>query len=183
MGPLRRSSFLSSRTQESSPAAAEFISRLSLRLVAGALLLACIPGFLSAQEEFFLKNGDTVVFYGDSITARRIYSSFTEAYVLTRFPKLDVRFVHSGWGGDTVAGGAGGSLRVRLQRDVIAYQPTVVTILLGMNDGRDHLRRLHHRLREAHRDPENRPTECPSDSARTFSLRRRHPAAPVPGRL
>ena len=136
MGPLRRSSFLCSRTQESSPADADFISRLSLRLVAGALLLACIPGFLSAQEEFFLKNGDMVVFYGDSITARRIYSSFTEAYVLTRFPKLDVRFIHSGWGGDTVAGGAGGSLRVRLQRDVIAYQPTVVTILLGMNDGR-----------------------------------------------
>ena len=25
---------------------------------------------------------------------------------------------------------------MRLQRDVIAYQPTVVTILLGMNDGR-----------------------------------------------
>ena len=113
----------------------EFIFRLSLRLVAGALLLACIAGFLSAQQEFFLKDGDTVVFYGDSITERRIYSSFTEAYVLTRFPKLNVRFVHSGWAGDTVAGGAGGSLQVRLQRDVIAYQPTVVTILLGMNDG------------------------------------------------
>jgi lysophospholipase L1-like esterase len=98
-------------------------------------LLAGIPGLLAAQEPFFLKDGDTVVFYGDSITERRLYSSFTEAYVLTRFPKLQVRFVHSGWGGDTVAGGAGGSLQVRLQRDVIAYQPTVVTILLGMNDG------------------------------------------------
>jgi lysophospholipase L1-like esterase len=87
------------------------------------------------QQEFFLKDGDTVVFYGDSITERSIYSSFTEAYVLTRFPKLNVRFVHSGWGGDTVAGGDGGSLRVRLQRDVIAYKPTVVTVLLGMNDG------------------------------------------------
>jgi predicted metalloprotease with PDZ domain len=60
MGSLLRSSFLSSRTQESSPAAAEFISCLSLRL-AGALLLACIPGFVSAQQEFFLKNGDSVV--------------------------------------------------------------------------------------------------------------------------
>ena len=136
MGCLRQSSFFSSRTQESSPAAAEFIFRLSLRLVAGALLLACIPEFLWAQQEFFLKDGDTVVFYGDSITERRIYSSFTEAYVLTRFPRLNVRFVHSGWAGDTVAGGAGGSLQARLQRDVIAYQPTVVTILLGMNDGR-----------------------------------------------
>jgi lysophospholipase L1-like esterase len=140
MSCLWRSSFFRSRTRKSSPAAAEFVFRLSLRLVAGAILLHCISGFLSAQQEFFLKDGDTVVFYGDSITERRIYSSFTEAYVLTRFPKLNVRFVHSGWAGDTVAGGAGGSLQVRLQRDVIAYRPTVVTILLGMNDG--HYRRL-----------------------------------------
>jgi lysophospholipase L1-like esterase len=135
MGCLRRSSFPSSRAQEPSPTSGEFIFRLSLRLLAGVLSLACIPGLLSAQQEFALKDGDTVVFYGDSITERRIYSSFTEAYVLTRFPRLKVRFVHSGWAGDTVAGGAGGSLQVRLQRDVIAYQPTVVTILLGMNDG------------------------------------------------
>ena len=141
MGYLRRSSLFYSRTRGWAPATAEFIFRLSLRrllfrLVTGALLLSCIPGFLSAQPEFFLKDGDTVVFYGDSITERRIYSGFVEAFVLTRFPKLHVRFVHSGWGGDTVARGAGGSLQVRLQRDVIAYQPTVVTILLGMNDGR-----------------------------------------------
>src|SRR5437879_5900746 len=68
MGCSRRSPFLSSRTQVWSPAAAEFISRLSLRLVAGALSLACIPGFLWAQQGFLLKDGDTVVFYGDSIT-------------------------------------------------------------------------------------------------------------------
>jgi lysophospholipase L1-like esterase len=135
MGCFRRSSFFRSRNRESSPAAAGFIFRLSLRLVAGALSLHGISGFVSAQQEFFLKDGDTVVFYGDSITERSIYSSFTEAFVLTRFPKLNVRFVHSGWGGDTVAGGDGGSLQVRLQRDVIAYKPTVVTILLGMNDG------------------------------------------------
>jgi lysophospholipase L1-like esterase len=131
---VERAGELTSRTRVSSPAAAEFF-RLSLRLVAGVLSLACIPGLLSAQQTFFLKDGDTVVFYGDSITERRFYSSFTEAYVLTRFPRLKVRFVHAGWAGDTVAGGAGGSLQVRLQRDVIAYQPTVVTVLLGMNDG------------------------------------------------
>jgi len=113
------------------------------RLATGAFLIHCFSGFLAAQHsgqhsgqpEFFLKDGDTVVFYGDSITERRLYSSFSEACILTRFPNLNVRFVHSGWGGDTVAGGAGGSLDRRLQRDVIAYKPTVVTVLLGMNDG------------------------------------------------
>jgi lysophospholipase L1-like esterase len=105
-------------------------------LLPGILLLASIPSLLSAGEEFFLKDSDTVVFYGDSITERRLYTSYVEAYVRTRFPKLNVRFVNSGWGGDTVAGGDGGSLEVRLQRDVIAYKPTVATVLLGMNDGR-----------------------------------------------
>jgi hypothetical protein len=49
-----------------------------------------------------------VVFYGDSITDQRLYTSFVETFVLTRFPHLDVRFVHSGWGGDRVTGGLGG---------------------------------------------------------------------------
>ena len=106
------------------------------RAAARALLLVWIPGLLLAQGQFYLRQGDTVVFYGDSITERRIYTSFIEAYVRTRFPKLNVRFVNSGWGGDTVAGGSGGPVKVRLERDVIAYRPSVVTILLGMNDGR-----------------------------------------------
>ena len=86
-------------------------------------------------SDFFLKDGDTVVFYGDSITDRRLYSVFAETFAITRFPKLHLRFVHSGYSGDRVSGGFGGSIDLRLNRDVIAYKPTVVTILLGMNDG------------------------------------------------
>src|SRR2546426_7668377 len=88
-----------------------------------------------AQGDFYLKDGDRVVFYGDSITDQRLYTTFTETYVLTRFPKLDVSFVHSGWGGDRVTGGGGGLIDLRLRRDVVAYKPTVMTIMLGMNDG------------------------------------------------
>lgn len=76
-----------------------------------------------------------MVFYGDSITARLLYSVYTEAFVTARFPQMRVRFIHSGWGGDRVNGGAGGTIEQRLERDVFAYRPTVVTILLGMNDG------------------------------------------------
>ncbi len=89
-----------------------------------------------AQDAFFLKPNDTVVFYGDSITDQRLYTTFVETYVVTRFPQLPVRFVHSGWGGDRVTGGGGGTIEERLKRDVIAYKPTVMTIMLGMNDGR-----------------------------------------------
>src|SRR6266516_3873961 len=88
-----------------------------------------------AQSKFLLKDSDRVVFYGDSITDQRLYTTFAETYVVTRFPHLQVSFVHSGWGGDRVSGGGGGPIDVRLQRDVVAYKPTVMTIMLGMNDG------------------------------------------------
>ena len=52
------------------------------------------------------------------------------------FRKLKISFVHSGWGGDRVTGGGGGPVDVRLWRDVLPYNPTVMTIMLGMNDGR-----------------------------------------------
>lgn len=91
---------------------------------------------LFAQGSFFLKSGDTVVFYGDSITDQRLYTTFVETYAVTRFPSLNLKFVHSGWGGDRVSGGGGGSVDVRLTRDVYPYRPTVMTIMLGMNDGR-----------------------------------------------
>lgn len=99
------------------------------------LCLVALIALQARAESFALKNGDRVVFYGDSITDQRLYTTFTETYVVTRFPKLEVSFVHSGWGGDRVTGGGGGPVDLRLRRDVFAYQPTVMTIMLGMNDG------------------------------------------------
>ncbi len=97
--------------------------------------LFTLTSLAAHAQSFALKDGDRVVFYGDSITDQRLYTTLTETYVVTRFPKLNVQFVHSGWGGDRVTGGGGGPIDVRLQRDVLAYQPTVMTIMLGMNDG------------------------------------------------
>jgi lysophospholipase L1-like esterase len=97
-----------------------------------ALTLATI---LPVRAGFYLKDGDKVLFYGDSITDRRIYTAMTEAYILTRFPELRLQFINSGVSGDRVTGGAAGAIDVRLGRDVLPYRPTVVTIMLGMNDG------------------------------------------------
>src|SRR5947209_5273011 len=99
-----------------------------------AVMVAAQAG--AAENGFALREGDRVVFYGDSITDQRLYTTFTETFVVTRFPKLNVTFVHSGWGGDRVTGGGGGPIDVRLWRDVLPYNPTVLTIMLGMNDGR-----------------------------------------------
>ncbi len=100
-----------------------------------SILFVCV---LQARPPFYLSNGDRVVFYGDSITDQRLYNAYVEAFLATRFPKLNVTFVHSGWNGDRVSGGGGGTIDTRLDRDVISFRPTVVTVNLGMNDGEYH---------------------------------------------
>ena len=107
----------------------------SSRAILGLLALLLATSVAWAQGDFYLKDGDRVVFYGDSITDQRLYTTYAETYVVTRFPALRVTFVHSGVGGDRVAGGWAGPIDVRLPRDVFAYKPTVMTIMLGMNDG------------------------------------------------
>ena len=86
-------------------------------------------------QAFYLKGGDTVVFYGDSITEQNLYNQFVELYTATRFPHLRIHFYGAGVGGDRVTGGGGGPIDQRLERDVYSEKPTVVTIMLGMNDG------------------------------------------------
>ncbi len=108
---------------------------MRFRLVLFPTILATAMAAFGAPDSFSLKNGDRVVFYGDSITDQRLYTVITEAYVATRYPQMDVTFVHSGWGGDKVSGGGGGPIDVRLSRDVLPYKPSVMTIMLGMNDG------------------------------------------------
>jgi lysophospholipase L1-like esterase len=90
---------------------------------------------LQRQSPFALRDGDRVLFYGDSITDNQFYPQYVENYVLTRFPNLNVTFLNYGWSGDKVSGGSGGDIAKRLTRDVFPYKPTVVTIMLGMNDG------------------------------------------------
>ena len=52
------------------------------------LLLASAPAL--AEDAFYLKSGDRVVFYGDSITDQRLYTTFIETFIVTRFPSLEV---------------------------------------------------------------------------------------------
>ncbi len=106
---------------------------ITLTCLCALALAACTT--TAHCQQFALKDGDTVVFYGDSITAQRLYTKYAEEFLLTRYPALHLRFVNAGVPGDTVQGGYAGTMAERVQRDVMSFQPAMITVMLGMNDG------------------------------------------------
>ena len=109
------------------------LSRWQLVLMVVALGIAQ-TGWAAAKN-FYLHDGERVLFYGDSITEQRYYPVAVETYVRTRFPNLKVKFVDSAVGGARVTGNwAVTSEDQSLERDVFPFKPNVVTIMLGMND-------------------------------------------------
>lgn len=59
------------------------LRRTMKRIILLALAAAALP---AAADEFALRDGDTVAFLGDSITAARNYSKVIETYTLLRLP-------------------------------------------------------------------------------------------------
>ena len=144
-------------------------------------LFACFGAAARAEGPFAIREGDRIVFYGDSITDQRLYTTFVETYIVTRFPAMNVAFIHSGWGGDRVTGGGGGPIDRRLERDVFAYKPTVVTVMLGMNDASyqpfkqpifDVYSKGYEHLVDSLKKP---PAGRPDHPDRPFPIRRRDP--------
>ncbi len=117
--------------------------------------VAWIAALGSLAADFAIRDGDRVVFLGDSITEQRLYTTYIEAYTLTRHPQWKLSFRNVGWGGDTswlrqrahpdegrlfAAEGADLQAMVEksvgrgLNRDVLPLKPTFVTVKFGMND-------------------------------------------------
>jgi len=88
------------------------------------------PTFAKMVEKMDLKDGDTVVFLGDSITHQCLYTQYVEDYFYTHFPQIHIKFHNSGVGGDRASDAI-----IRFEDDVASFKPKYVTILLGMNDG------------------------------------------------
>jgi len=116
---------------------------------------ALVIGAYANDVGFFFHAGDNVVFLGDSITEQRLYTTYIEAYTLTRFPQEKFTFRNVGWGGDTAwlrqrahpdegklfAAPADEqqkmvekSVVAGLARDVLPLKPMAVTVDFGMND-------------------------------------------------
>ncbi|HEX4427201.1 MAG TPA: SGNH/GDSL hydrolase family protein [Terriglobales bacterium] len=110
-------------------------ARHNSRLGVLSFFLFLLVPLQAMSQDFALHDGDTVVFYGDSITAQRLFTKFVEDFVLTRYPSMHVRFINAGVPGDTVYGGYAGTMADRVKRDVEPYHPAMITVMLGMNDG------------------------------------------------
>lgn len=119
------------------------------------ILVSCWVACGALGADFLIHDGDRVVFLGDSITEQRLYTTYIEAYALTRHPQWKLWFRNVGWGGDTswlrqrshpdenklfAADEATQQQMVEqsvthgLERDVLPLNPTVVTVKFGMND-------------------------------------------------
>ena len=86
-------------------------------------------GLGSLKADLPLKQGDTWVMAGDSITAQHLHSNYFEAFCFARYPQLKFAFRNSGVGGHTIP-----STLARFDYDIAAWKPTVVSVELGMND-------------------------------------------------
>jgi lysophospholipase L1-like esterase len=101
--------------------------RTACVVLSGAVVL--LTWAILASAEPLLRQGDRMVFLGDSITQQRIYTRYVMNYFAVRHPDLQITFRNAGVSGDTAPGG----IR-RLMQDVLAAEPDVVSICFGMND-------------------------------------------------
>src|SRR5437899_1509119 len=104
--------------------------RSTLFLSIAALGLLAVPApAAEAPSAFPLKDGDIWVMAGDSITAQHLHSNYFEAFCFARYPNMKFAFRNSGVGGHTIP-----STLARFNYDIAAWNPTVVSVELGMND-------------------------------------------------
>ncbi|MBL8848446.1 MAG: hypothetical protein JNG89_02130, partial [Planctomycetaceae bacterium] len=102
---------------------------LLARVALAVPVILAFSASVEAADDFAIRDGDTVAFLGDSITAARVYGKHIENYTLLRYPDRKVRFINVGQGGDTAAGGL-----ARLERDVFNNRVTLLTVAYGVND-------------------------------------------------
>ncbi|MCE9547559.1 MAG: SGNH/GDSL hydrolase family protein [Planctomycetia bacterium] len=102
-------------------------------------------------EDFFLRDGQTVVFLGDDLTHAGQYIEYLDAYLFTRFPDAHFHLLNRGVPGETVSTSAVSNsvdvganpadqgpphLAARFERTIGALNPQVIVACYGMSDGR-----------------------------------------------
>lgn len=98
---------------------------MKMRII-NAVCVTCLAFCLEAEP---FRDGDRVVFLGDSLTQGGRYHRIIADYYLTRFPERNIRFFDAGVGGDSAR-----HCNARFNLDVVEPKPTVVSVMFGSND-------------------------------------------------
>src|SRR5437588_2560531 len=103
-------------------------------------LLTLVPPSVSLPG-FALRDGQRIVFLGDSNTFAGIYVQYLDAYLFTRFPDRKFELINLGLPSETVSGLSEPDhpyprpvLRERLDRALAMAKPDVIVACYGMND-------------------------------------------------
>lgn len=106
------------------------------------IVAVLIPSSLHAAEPFLIKNGQRVVFLGDSNTYAGGFIAYLDAYLCTRFPDQKFELINLGLPSETVTGLSEPdhpyprpNVHDRIDRALELTKPDVVVICYGMNDG------------------------------------------------
>ncbi|MBL8826496.1 MAG: SGNH/GDSL hydrolase family protein [Planctomycetaceae bacterium] len=98
-----------------------------------------------AADDFYLRDGQRVLFFGDSITQGGGYVQLIDAFLTTRLPEQTFEIVNHGISSETVSGTSEidhtprrPDAHKRFARDVAAWKPDVLVACFGMNDGNYH---------------------------------------------
>jgi lysophospholipase L1-like esterase len=80
-----------------------------------------------------LKDGGTIIFFGDSITelgvTKKGYITLINQAISKAYPRKNITLIGSGIAGNTVI-----DLHKRMQRDVLQQYPALVVVFTGVND-------------------------------------------------
>jgi len=101
---------------------------MKVRTVLSCFLAVAVVCRLPASAAPF-KDGDRVVFCGDSVTHHGFYVTPIQTFYYTRFPGRNIQIFNCGVGGECAS-----ETPWRFEKDVVAKRPTAIHLLLGMND-------------------------------------------------
>jgi lysophospholipase L1-like esterase len=113
-----------------------------MRVLLAVVTLLISTACACADGPFLLKDGQKVVFLGDSNTFAGQFIAYLDAYLCTRFPEKRFELINLGLPSETVSGLSEPdhpyprpNIHERVDRALELTRPDVVVICYGMNDG------------------------------------------------
>jgi lysophospholipase L1-like esterase len=107
------------------------------RIAVGFILLGM--SFAARAAEFNLRDGDRMMFIGNTFVERDIQHNYLETLLSAQWPDRNITFRNMGWSGDTVfvpaRAGSGANKGIDLLVDYVKeLRPTVLFVAYGMNE-------------------------------------------------